>query len=90
MADGTAIFLGGNTIKNVAGYDAVKLLCGSLGAYGAILSATLKISAAAAHTREPEHYEKHTPLFEPDDYHRRVKNAFDPENLLNPWIYGIV
>lgn len=46
MADGTALFLGGKTLKNVAGYDAVKLFCGSLGAYGIILSATLKISVA--------------------------------------------
>ena len=84
MADGAALFLGGKTIKNVAGYDAVKLFCGSLGAYGVILSATLKISINDEREPDPE---DPIAVFEPRDYHRRLKKALDPANLLNPWIY---
>jgi len=85
MADGTALFLGGKTIKNVAGYDAVKLFCGSLGAYGVILSATLRLSINDEREPAPE---EPIAVFEPCNYHCRIKKALDPANLLNPWIYG--
>ena len=85
MADGSVLSFGGKTVKNVAGYDAMKLFCGSLGAYGVILTVTLRTalnagSRADARTAPGE--------FKPDEYHRRLKKAFDPGNLLNPWIYG--
>ncbi|OGR67280.1 MAG: hypothetical protein A2081_01405 [Elusimicrobia bacterium GWC2_61_19] len=86
-ADGTLLELGGRTVKNVAGYDAVKLFCGSMGAYGVIIAATFALSAGARRAQasavEPAAWD----AFEPDDYHRRLKKALDARNLLNPWIY---
>ncbi|HAT72947.1 MAG TPA: FAD-binding oxidoreductase [Elusimicrobia bacterium] len=86
-ADGTLLELGGRTVKNVAGYDAVKLFCGSMGAYGVIIAATFALSAgarrSAAAYKEPAAWD----AFEPDEYHRRLKKALDARNLLNPWIY---
>ncbi|MBU2575286.1 MAG: hypothetical protein KKH28_14555, partial [Elusimicrobia bacterium] len=85
LADGAVVTLGGKIVKNVAGYDALKLLCGSMGAYAVILTVTLRtvlgtdIPSGGAAAFEPG--------FEPDEYHIRLKKAFDPRNLLNPWIY---
>ena len=45
LADGTALKLGGKTMKNVAGYDLVKLVIGSLGTLGVIVEATLRTYA---------------------------------------------
>ena len=88
LADGSLLELGGKTVKNVAGYDAVRLYCGSLGAYGVIIAATFALSAGQAPARAGF---KETPgwdAFEPDAIHRRLKKEFDPRNLLNPWVYG--
>ncbi|MCM2266195.1 MAG: FAD-binding oxidoreductase [Elusimicrobiales bacterium] len=88
-ADGEILELGGRTVKNVAGYDAVKLFCGSMGAYGVILAATFALSAGArrAHAafEEPAGWD----AFQPDAFHTRLKLALDPGNLLNPWIYRL-
>jgi FAD/FMN-containing dehydrogenase len=87
-AEGELLELGGKTVKNVAGYDAVRLLCGSLGAYGVILAATFALAAGkeedAPGFAEPAAWD----AFEPSELHRRLKRGFDPRNLLNPWIYG--
>jgi glycolate oxidase subunit GlcD len=87
LADGSLLELGGKTVKNVAGYDAVRLYCGSQGAYGVILAATFALSAGQAPEHEPL---KEAPVwdeFEPEAIHRRLKKEFDPGNLLNPWVY---
>lgn len=87
LADGTLLELGGKTVKNVAGYDAVKLFCGSLGAYGVILAATFALSAGDPPARgrfdEPPDWD----AFEPGVIQSRLKKEFDPRNLLNPWVY---
>jgi len=85
-ADGTLMKFGGTTVKNVAGYDVVRLLCGSLGAYAVILAATFSVSARAARTPQ-EGAAEFNDAFDPDEYHRRLKKELDPQNLLNPWIY---
>ena len=45
LADGTDLRLGGKTMKNVAGYDLVKLVIGSLGTLGVVCEATLRTYA---------------------------------------------
>ena len=84
LADGKTLSLGGKTVKNVAGYDAMKIFCGSMGAYGVILTVTLKTTLKAGRTGEVK---APGAPFQPEDHHRRLKKAVDPENLLNPWVY---
>lgn len=43
LADGTVARTGGNVIKNVAGYDLAKLLCGSLGTLALIVDVTVRL-----------------------------------------------
>ncbi len=45
LADGTILKLGGKTMKNVAGYDLIKLIVGSLGTLGVVAEATLRAYA---------------------------------------------
>ena len=85
--DGEMLELGGKTVKNVAGYDAVKLFCGSMGAYGVILAATFALSAKPARDRRQPAPAEAANLFEPDSCHLSLKRRLDPGNLLNPWIY---
>ncbi len=49
--DGTLARGGGKVVKNVAGFDLPKLLVGSLGTLGAIVSATLRVFPIPAATR---------------------------------------
>jgi glycolate oxidase FAD binding subunit len=41
--DGELMHFGGNVIKNVAGFDLSRLLCGSMGIFGPILEVSLKV-----------------------------------------------
>jgi glycolate oxidase FAD binding subunit len=43
LADGTSVRFGGRTMKNVAGYDMVKLLVGSFGILGVVTEATFRL-----------------------------------------------
>ncbi|MCW5880662.1 MAG: FAD-binding oxidoreductase, partial [Anaerolineae bacterium] len=45
LADGTVLKLGGKTMKNVAGYDLIKPVVGSLGTLGVVAEATLRAYA---------------------------------------------
>ena len=43
-ADGRVVKAGGNVVKNVAGYDLGRLMCGSFGSLAAIVGATFKLA----------------------------------------------
>ncbi len=50
-ADGTIAKAGGRVVKNVAGYDLMKLMTGSFGTLGVIVSANLKLFPRPLHFR---------------------------------------
>jgi glycolate oxidase FAD binding subunit len=50
LADGTIANAGGTVVKNVAGYDLGKLVCGSAGRYAAIARASLRLHPLPAST----------------------------------------
>ena len=47
LADGQGVKAGGRVVKNVAGYDLSRLLCGSFGSLAVITSATFKLAPVA-------------------------------------------
>jgi glycolate oxidase FAD binding subunit len=50
-ADGRVARAGGNVVKNVAGYDLARMLCGSFGTLAVITSATFKLAPLAPASR---------------------------------------
>lgn len=50
LADGRVVNGGGRVVKNVAGYDLMKLFTGSLGTLGVIAAASFKVTPLPAHT----------------------------------------
>ena len=51
LVNGRTAKAGGRVVKNVAGYDLSKLLCGSLGCLAVVTSATFKLSPVAPHSQ---------------------------------------
>src|SRR5262245_50106802 len=51
LADGTLARAGGRVVKNVAGYDLSRLVCGSFGSLAVITSATFKLAPLAPASR---------------------------------------
>ncbi|MBI5244388.1 MAG: FAD-binding protein [Elusimicrobia bacterium] len=83
LADGSVADLGGKVVKNAAGYDVPRLLLGSWGALAVILEVTLRLSpirpALPSELPKPR-----PPRF--GTWQARLKKAFDPHGLLNPWV----
>ncbi len=51
LADGRRVKAGGRVVKNVAGYDLARVMCGSFGSLAIITSATFKLSPLAPASR---------------------------------------
>jgi FAD/FMN-containing dehydrogenase len=90
LPGGAAVSLGGKVVKNVAGYDAVKLFIGSWGTLGVLSEVTLRL-----HVRPPEvrpGADRCPPTFNalPNaELHRRLKKAVDPLGILQPHLFSL-
>jgi len=84
LPSGEVVEFGGKVMKNVAGYDLQRFFLGSWGGFGIILEATLKAYSTAPQVPAS----LPTPIpFEPTRRHLALKDAFDPQRLLNPWLF---
>jgi FAD/FMN-containing dehydrogenase len=83
LSDGEVVDLGGKMVKNVAGYDVPRLILGSWGTLGVIVDVTLRLHSAS---QEMPGAVEAKP-FAAGTWQKRVKQAFDPGNLLNPWFH---
>ena len=83
LSDGEVVELGGKTVKNVAGYDAARLVLGSWGTLGVIIDATLRLHSSPREIPAPGAPRP----FASSPWGGRVKAAFDPRNLMNPWFH---
>lgn len=91
LLDGKVYHFGGQTVKNVAGYDVGKLFIGSKGTLGVITDLCLRVYPLHKGKNEylklgtkslPRNYgEKSLPPWD-----EKIKKFFDSKNLLNPGI----
>ena len=80
LSSGEIYNIGGKTLKNVAGYDLIRFLCGSCGAYALVTSLTIRVFAKGI--KEPLEAKKQG-SFRPATIHTALKNVFDPANKFN-------
>lgn len=80
LPNGEVYNIGGKNVKNVAGYDLIRFLCGSLGAYALITALTIRVFAKDS--KEPLVAKKQG-TFSPASIHKALKSVFDPENKFN-------
>lgn len=85
LADGNVAELGGKVVKNVAGYDVPRLVLGSWGTLGVILEVTFKIYSCRQSRARPDGA---LAPFAAGPWQRKIKRAFDPMGLLNPWFFA--
>lgn len=89
LSNGDLVRLGGKTIKSVSGYNLAPLILGSRGAFAFILSLTLKVkNPDFSISKTEEKPQNRAPDFFSDPFVKKIKKAFDPENLFNPHIFG--
>jgi len=84
LADGEVVDLGGKVVKNVAGYDLPRLVLGSWGTLGVMVDVTLKLRSGPRDVPAAED----TSSFAAGAWQKKVKQAFDPKNLFNPWFHS--
>jgi glycolate oxidase subunit GlcD len=87
LAGGALVEFGGHVMKNVAGYDLVKAFLGSRGTLGAVTEVTLRTHARPAEGG-PSAPPKADLGWAALSLHRRVKDALDPHNRLNPAVFA--
>jgi FAD/FMN-containing dehydrogenase len=85
LPTGEVVNLGAKTMKNVAGYDAAKLLLGSWGTLGIILDVTFRLFPYAA----PELRAVKPQPFVLRPLHKKIKLAFDPYGIMAPRTAGL-
>ncbi len=83
LPDGTFIRLGGKYVKNCAGYDLIRFLSGTFGAYALITQMTLRLFPFKAAAQKQNAFE----IFKPNAYDIKLKKVFDKKNLFNPFIF---
>lgn len=93
---GEIVRAGGRVVKNVAGFDIVRLMTGAWGTLGVITQVTLRVRAlgmrrgAVEHLRHemPARYGYRDPVIPRGTLRlaRAVRAAFDPHEILNPGI----
>jgi hypothetical protein len=79
LPTGDVVSLGAKTMKNVAGYDAGKLLIGSWGTLGIILDVTFRLFPYPAVALKGDPAPR---PFVFRDLHKRIKKAFDPADIM--------
>ena len=80
LPDGEVYNIGGKNVKNVAGYDLIRFLCGSLGVYALITGLTIRVFAKDSIKKtEP----KKQGSFRAAAIHYALKKVFDKENKFN-------
>jgi len=83
LPDGSFISLGGKHVKNAAGYDLIRFLHGSMGAYALITAITLRTFTQPYAAQKENKFE----IFRPSPILTKLKNVFDEKNLFNPFIF---
>jgi len=79
LPSGDIVKFGAKTMKNVAGYDAAKLLIGSWGTLGIIIDVTFRLFPYPAEKLEARPVRP----FVMKNIHKRIKKAFDPDSILS-------
>ncbi|MBL0349406.1 MAG: FAD-binding protein [Elusimicrobia bacterium] len=85
LPGGDLVALGAPVVKNVAGYDAAKLFIGAWGSLGMIIDLTFRlhpVPAPAGEVSDPTR-----PPFWNVPALGTVRNAFDPDHLMNPMLF---
>jgi glycolate oxidase len=82
LSDGSVIDLGAKVMKNVAGYDAMKLFIGSWGTLGVITRVTLRLWPFASPAIQKAAQPPELPFLSP--LQEKIKTIFDPPGILNP------
>jgi glycolate oxidase subunit GlcD len=83
LPDGTFISIGGKNVKNAAGYDLIRFLTGSQGAYALITALTIRTFADKPPAQKQNPFE----VFIPREYHVKLKKIFDDKNIFNSFIF---